>query len=303
MAKEIVYYHNNCADGFASAVVHYIESGKEAEYIPFEYNKASVDVAKALASDDIVFLDCCPDAGTLAILLAKAKSVTIIDHHETAIAILDQFSTFDYSNLTKVFSDEVSGCKLAYQFYDQSELDCSKAVELISDRDTWQFKMHESKAFHAAIMMQVRSIEVWADIFASPYMIQQLIAQGQSVLQFQSDAVENIAKDRYMGTIEGVPVFFVNCPYQFRSYVGDFIVKEYAELEGNPFAVALFTVMGTKVFYSLRSDKRVNCAKIAEKFGGGGHAGAAGFELPARVSHLWQDTGMTELFVPKADAL
>ena len=87
----IVYYHARCIDGFGAAWAAWRSLGEEdVDYRAFKHS--SVSYADISSDDEIYFLDCLPESKKdLKDLLALCKHITIIDHHKTAIPIINAF--------------------------------------------------------------------------------------------------------------------------------------------------------------------------------------------------------------------
>lgn len=71
----------------------------------------------------------------------------------------------------------------------------------------------------------------------------------------------------------------VDCPYELASEVGHLLCKNYPDREFA--ALRVHSQSGTS--YSLRSNNGFDVSAVAAKFGGGGHAGAAGFRVPPAI--------------------
>jgi len=182
---------------------------------------------------------------------------------------------------------------------------------MIQDRDLWQFKLPDTKAFVAALYKQKFDMGVWEDLFYLRGLVSDghpadhskydpkdgtqkyvegtelLISQGEVLLEEQENRVNILEKHAHLMMVEGYSVPCVNANHFFASDLGNNLSKN------APFA-ASFTISLEKsqVFFSLRSSAEsaldVNVAEIAEKFGGGGHKHAAGFAIPLNhVAFEW----------------
>jgi len=84
----IVFYHEDCLDGFTSAYVTWKKFKNKAEYISLSYTAGGGDILKAksisinkLKDKQIYFLDFCLKEDELKKVLMVAKKVVILDHH------------------------------------------------------------------------------------------------------------------------------------------------------------------------------------------------------------------------------
>lgn len=83
--KVKVFYHANCMDGFVSMClwrlvpIHWLD--KDVEYIAMQYGDAVPDVTDCA----VVMLDVTVKPDALDEIISKAKSVKVLDHHQSAI--------------------------------------------------------------------------------------------------------------------------------------------------------------------------------------------------------------------------
>jgi hypothetical protein len=79
--KPLVIYHGNCADGFGAAWVFSRFQPEPMDYHPGVYQDAPPDVA----GRDVYLLDFSYKRPVVEAMLESAASVTLIDHHKTAL--------------------------------------------------------------------------------------------------------------------------------------------------------------------------------------------------------------------------
>ena len=83
--KVKVFYHANCMDGFVSMClwrlvpIHWLD--KDVEYIAMQYGDTVPDVTDCA----VVMLDVTVKPDVLDEIISKAKSVKVLDHHQSAI--------------------------------------------------------------------------------------------------------------------------------------------------------------------------------------------------------------------------
>lgn len=300
----VVFYHANCADGFASAVSYHLlsEFSGETEYLTYQYED-DLDM-NYLWDMNVFFLDCSISEQALEAVSAVATHVTIIDHHKTAEPLLN----VSIDNFTFVYSTEHSGAYATWLHFNDDNF-VPFAIRLISDRDMWRFQIAGSKEFHIGIMNIDRNLDLWGRIFLSEDDTFKIIDDGEILLLAHSKACEVIARNFSSGTVvtkkEGFPAHFysavfINCNFQFVSDVSEILYRMQPLTDH---LIVAFSVQGSKVHYSLRAgeDFQGDCSVIAKYFGGGGHAKASGFAMPLRLSHLVASVSGNELFMDRGD--
>jgi len=113
-----------------------------------------------------------------------------------------------------------------------------------------------------------------------------VIVQNKDIKEFLADNVLTLNIDGYL-----VPV--VNLPYFYGSDALDILAK------GHLFAAAYYDLPEGRRF-SLRSDENgLDVARIAEKFGGGGHERAAEFIVQGNYVYTSMDKNYLSLSIGK----
>lgn len=275
----IILYHANCMDGFGSAWAHWHLVGSlvpsNNKYIPMNYEE---DIPYALMPDDnIVMLDYSMKKERVISLCKLVNTVTIIDHHKSAIEDLSSIENIP-SNLTLYLSNENSGCVLAWDYY--SSHTPPYFLQLIEDRDLWKFEEPQSKAFHAKASIMAREFDVWDDFLYIENVIEVCNA-GAGILAFIQSTAESIAMNAEYTLVLDEPFIILNCNYQFVDDVGNILAKRHPNAY-----ICMYFVLKNTVKYSLRSVGEIDCTKVAKLFGGGGHKNAAGFSLLLHESHF-----------------
>lgn len=294
---DIMIYHANCADGFGAAWAAWMKWGNAVEYIPASYGQEPPEVlGKHVLIGDFSYKRAGIDA-----MLQGAASVVILDHHETAEAELEPFrfhesspgavsaadtngmlsdlAEIDRPPCLAVFDMNRSGARMVWDFCFPGE-EAPVLIDLIEDRDLWRFKLPVTKAFGVWLRCEPFDFQRWKGIAAELEVSgdhESILGEARAMQRFFDQKVAEIAKRARPGTIDGHAVMICNCPPEFSSEVGHWL------LDGNPFLefVACYSDGPKARGYSLRSDDtRMNVAEIARKFGGGGHRNAAGFSVP-----------------------
>lgn len=251
-----ILYHANCADGFA-AMVYAKRVMKDAECIPCQYGKTVWDYIPEVTDKDFVYIvDFSFPRQQLIDLLARAGGVLVLDHHKTAEADLEglRFCTFDMN---------LSGAQLAQREFGGDP----RLADLVGDRDLWKFEIDGSREFNYGLGTIPWTFEEWDNMD-----IDAVLSVGRGIKKFVDKQVERSVLAGRLTMLCGIEAWAVNCPQNI-SEVGEAI---YTNPDLPNLAVMWFQTNDEKIIYSLRSNV-YDCSEIARNFGGGGHAGAAGF--------------------------
>jgi oligoribonuclease NrnB/cAMP/cGMP phosphodiesterase (DHH superfamily) len=268
MTDRVVLYHANCIDGFTAAWVCHHVYGDTAEYLESQYGDPPPDVT----GKDVTIVDFSYPRAVLLEMRDKAESLQVFDHHKSAAADLAglEFCVFDMHR---------SGAAIAWDMLRQGERR-PLLIELVQDRDLWRWKMSASKELNAWIQTRPRDFCEWyrvawqleddREVTLAKGM--RLAEQGRAILAHIDAYVQSTAKNARVLRFWGHAVPFINAPGLMASE----LIGELAKTA--PFAVGWFQRADGRYQYSLRSRGDFDVSKIAERFGGGGHATAAGFD-------------------------
>ena len=160
-----------------------------------------------------------------------------------------------------------------------------RLLKYIEDCDLWRFKLARSKEVSTAlgdIGLSFKNLDKLIPQFERASYRKAFIERGKLVLAHDDALIRKIvAKNSRLISFAGRKVPVVNSPL-FVSQIGHILATEHPPL-GVVWAEEKYEV---KV--SLRSDGSVDVAKIAGRFGGGGHRSAAGFTVPIGKKLPWK---------------
>lgn len=281
----VVIYHHNCADGFSGAWCFHHHHRRQVtqrpypDFIPGRYGDAPPDVT----GRDVFLVDFSYRADQVQHMLDTAASVTLIDHHISAIRELQPMAqpTGDRAHppgarpgLRWYCDTERSGATLAWDYLFPGE---QRPLLLghIEDRDLWRFKLPHTREIQAAVFSLTYSMDTWDKLMAAdPHDLLNLTAQGAAIERKQrKDVAELVAACRRRMDIGGHQVWTASLPYTLASDAAG------AMADGEPFAACYWDSERHRHF-SLRSGETgLDVAAIAGLYGGGGHTHAAGFRV------------------------
>lgn len=263
----VVIYHGDCLDGFCAAWVAWRYFEDAAEYIPAYYGQPAPDVT----GKRVYVLDFSYPYDVTVRMIEQSRGFVLLDHHQTAEADLAQLkrSPVGEGKARIIFDMDRSGAGLARDHFEPDLK--SWLVSYTQDRDLWKFELRDSKLVNAYIGTLKQTFEAYenAHRFVS---VSQAAEFGRGADAYRNMYVEKLVKHarrvRFAG-FDDIPI--VNAPYiGISELVG-------ALAETALFAVGWFQRSDGKVAFSLRSRGAFDVSKVAKRFGGGGHRGAAGF--------------------------
>jgi len=263
MQDTIVIYHADCLDGYGAAYAAWKKFGDSAEYIPAHYGNPPPDVI----GKDVYILDFSYPLETLLKMHILARDLLVIDHHKTAQADLIElpFAKFDMAK---------SGCVLAWEHF-HPEDKTPFGLELIQDRDLWQFHIPETKAYCEALRNLInRSFIAW-DFHLAMGNCFELAERGEDLLAVFNDDITSLAKRAHNMPLLGIDFIACNAPPKYASELGNLLAKT----TGKPAAIYSYNGATHRWDYSLRSVGECDVSEIAKSFGGGGRKNTAGFSI------------------------
>ena len=275
MAKStIVIYHGNCPDGFGAAFACWQLNKKRFTYHPGIHNQQP----PRFMHKKLIFLDFCYTPDIMQRLLDDGNEIIVLDHHKTA---QDRMKSIKHRRLIKNFDMTHSGAVMSWMYFNDNWDDSKVPLffKYIEDRDLWNFKLENSNEFNLGLMSYKYDFEIWNELFKRD--VETIAAEGKlSNTKFKKDidellGIPGMIIEREIG---GHKVPTINLPYLYASEVGHILSKD------KKFA-AVYYETSEGYIYSLRSqaDGGMDVAKIAEKYGGGGHKNASGFTVKEKL--------------------
>lgn len=268
MTAPIVIFHSNCLDGFGSAYgawVHFnLNQGIEAQFVPAAHGDTPPD-----ATGKIVYLlDYAYKRDGMKQLCEQATRVVVLDHHITAVEELAGLDE-EFDNLELLLDMDRSGAMIAWEYFHTAPV--PKLIACVQDRDMWRWDIPESQDLNAGLMSQPFTFARWHEVANDKHAYQRMVDEGNAINRYRTQMIEQGKRAAAIGQVAGYSVPIVNCP---RAIVSE-LLGELAE--GQPFAAG-YSDKGNRRSWSLRSARDgEDVAKIAQRFGGGGHKNAAGF--------------------------
>lgn len=288
-----VIYHGGCVDGFTAAWAvrrYFLNRGEpEPKMFAAYYPTGDEDTELPDVTDhDVIMVDFCVRREQLLRIKLLAKSLIVLDHHKSH---REACAGLEYC----MFDMDRSGAAMAWDWFFAKGVR-PWLVSYVQDRDLWKFELPDSRTVSSYMLCQEMTWENWDRIAEMP--LAQAVAAGIGAEMYVKHYVRTWAKEarrmpfpKHQGVYlkegmvgtgdpadyhDDIPV--VNAPYLATSELVGYLAQD------APFAVAWYQRGDGRYQYSLRSRGECDVSKVAEAFGGGGHAGAAGFVSKMRVT-------------------
>lgn len=276
-------FHHDDADGkLSGAIVAYYENDYNLEnFFKVDYlMDLTPMINKVESNEKVYFVDYSFTESTKWVLdKLKEKNCNIIwiDHHSSSINLQAKYSKLQLMNGCR--SKEYAGCALTYMYFNDCCFnDCPYSVKLVSDYDTWTYHYGDTTTYFK-LALDSCSNEALGNLWKNLLdykdditLVNSFVERGQMIKGYvDANNKEYCDNYSYVSEIAGYKCLVVN--KKSNSWVFGEHIKEFP-------LVMVWAFNGEKYSYSIFStNNNVDCSKIAESYGGGGHTGAAGFSL------------------------
>jgi hypothetical protein len=271
----ICFYHAGCPDGFGAAWAIWKAWGAEGEYRARGHDDALRP--DELAGRLVVFADNAPSNASLRQLADSVEQLVVLDHHVSALERFHADPELGPALAARghriQFDLEHSGAVLAWRYFHPAT-PMPPLLAYVEDQDLWRWKLPDSAAVNAAIYSYPRRFDTWEELAAAP--VARLVAEGAPIARAHRIEVDRALKGVHGITVGGLRLEAVNALFH-RALIGHELAKRGAH--GVP-AGAVYRLTSRRVDCSLYSIGSFDVAKIAARYGGGGHRNAAGFHVP-----------------------
>ncbi|HUA36549.1 MAG TPA: hypothetical protein VMA09_23290 [Candidatus Binataceae bacterium] len=219
-------------------------------------------------------------------LAERGVRIYWIDHHRTAVSRAEA-PEFQVQFTDKVLSEQYSAARLTFNYLRRAARDLpDKAREefekfaplamIADDHDRWVHKIAESPDWALAVQT-LGGIASYREILrlTEPTMSRKLrhaFESGRDAMRRSIELAHATLVDRKLEN--GITVRTACC----FGYSSEVAAKLYADQ--HRMVVALFDLRSQGVSLRRSADCEVDLSRLAENFGGGGHAAASGFAIP-----------------------
>ncbi|OGZ31760.1 MAG: hypothetical protein A3H02_01700 [Candidatus Niyogibacteria bacterium RIFCSPLOWO2_12_FULL_41_13] len=275
MKSIVVLYHKDCLDGFSAAWAAYKKFNGKAKYIGVEHRS----IPPKLENKEIYFVDFCYKEPEMKKLLEKNQKVVVIDHHQSQKSLIKKLISEHSYDLNH------SGAVLTWKYFHPGK-PVPKLLLYIEDNDLWKFKLGKTREIISVLALYDFNFSVWNKLekdLENAKKRQKYIGDGKLLLKYQAKIIADIAKKAYRVVFKKHRSLAVNSSSSLlHSELGNALVKK-----GYPIGIVWYQIKN-RIKVSLRSDGKTDVAKLAEKYGGGGHKAAAGFSFKVGKKFPWK---------------
>ncbi|HEY3196535.1 MAG TPA: phosphohydrolase [Nitrospirales bacterium] len=254
MTPDLVLYHANCSDGFGAAWAIW-KKYPSAVFVPVDHGQPlPVDPT----GKNLLIVDFSYPRPMLEGIAKSAAAIQVLDHHITAQQALAglSYAAFDLNK---------SGAVLAWEWAHRTP--APWLLEYVQDKDLFIWKLPASREINAALSSYPYDFALWDGMKRDI-----LEQEGRAILRYEHKLVEQILQEMVMVEFEGETVPCVQSAI-LTSQIGEHLAATYA------FCLIWHDRHGRR-YFSLRSRADgADVARIAVKYGGGGHPHAAGFSV------------------------
>nr|KAJ0222899.1 hypothetical protein LSAT_V11C200052580 [Lactuca sativa] len=323
LKQTAVLYHYPCPDGaFAALAAHiyFTASSVPALFFPNTvYSPIKVEDLPLDQIGDAYLLDFVGPPGFVQQLSPKVDRVIILDHHKTALKMLDE-GEFSYKNVTKVIDMGRSGATIAYDYFKEKTLSLKngnnlsnhelgihkfessrRIFEYIEDADLWRWRLDNSKAFSSGL----KDMNFEFNITLNPLLFQQLLSldlehvinQGNQSLSQKQTLIDEVLEQSYEIVLDDGAsghCLAVNADSvsDLRSELGHQLAEKSRNQNLRGIGAVVYRVPDLKddeiLKISLRSIEDEDTTVISQKHGGGGHRNASSFMLKCGEFEQWK---------------
>ena len=282
---------------------------------------ADIDKSTHDPGRDLYVVDFSFNVEQLHGLTKKYARIVILDHHESARkelmekCVTDEEHSegwklkqaVDQASICVQFDMERAGCQLAWDYFFQRERTTGRDrhrpdfINYLGWRDLWWHKRRAShtqyaeeiEALHAYLDSVPRDFRTWKRVCEN---LEEAIEKGLPIVAYYRGQLRRAAAnciERFVSPTEGGVasnrrVALVNTPLFLASDMAEIVYSLDPVVGEHDYKMIAFWCVQSDGLarISLRSRERpgdINCAVFAEQYGGGGHPGAAGFQIPLEL--------------------
>ena len=283
MTKSICFHHND-PDGHASGAIVKYALGNDVTLIESDYDGTPIPWDLVEQAEQVIVTDFSFPVDEMK-RLAESRELVWIDHHKSAMLEFEGIAD-DWPGIRDLSE---AACVLTWKYF-FPERPVPRAIVLIGDRDIWRWAEEDTGPFGESLYNQdhdANNAAFWKPLLEDDQaVLAKMIEEGTWLRENTLRNIDHMMAARsFEVQFEGYQTLAVNTR-------GNGDVGNYGRDRGYEIVytyVDEMQVSGLTTVVTLFSNK-IDVSVIAKRFGGGGHAGAAGFSFPRGASPFPPDS-------------
>jgi len=279
----VILYHASCPDGIGAAFSFYLYHKKHniPNVIYYGVKQFQNYPKELIKNKNIAVLDFNYNKNITIDLAKHAKSVLIIDHHESSLTQLNDINKFSY-NVTFIHDHERSSSQITWDYvfnYESRPL----FIEYIADRDLWEWKLPESKNINAGLFHKgfIKSLNNMYKLYTSELISKNIYANiikiGREINTYEYQRCKILSKYSKLGLFHGLRTRIVTVESNIVSVLADHIFKYYKDCD----IVLNYNFHIDDGWYVQLRSENVDLIYITKKYDKSScYHNSAGFKLP-----------------------
>jgi len=273
MTKSICFHHND-PDGRASGAIVKYALGDDVTLIESDYDGVPIPWDVVGQAEQVIVTDFSFPVEDMK-HLAEGHELVWIDHHKSAMLEFEGIA----DNWPGIRDISEAACVLTWKYF-FPERPVPRAIVLIGDRDVWRWAEKDTGPFGESLYNQdhhATNVEFWKPLLEDDQaVLTEMIEEGVRLREITLRDVDHLMVARsFEVRFDGYHTLAVNTR-------GNGDVGNYGRDRGYEIVYTYVDEMqvgGLTTVVTLFSSK-IDVSVIARCYGGGGHAGAAGFSFP-----------------------
>jgi oligoribonuclease NrnB/cAMP/cGMP phosphodiesterase (DHH superfamily) len=272
MTQTLCFHHND-PDGHASGAIVRYSLGPGVQLIESDYDATLIPWEVVAQAEKVIVVDFSFPVDEM-VKLAEGREFIWIDHHKSAMAEFDGIA----DNWPGIRDISEAACVLTWKYF-FPERPIPKAIVLLGDRDIWRWAEKETGPFNESLYNQDHDADnaaFWKPLLENDQpTLEKMIEEGAWLRKINLRKVDRMMAARsFEIRFDGHSALAVNTN-------GNGDIGAYGRKRGYEIVYCYVDQMQNGVLttnVTLFSSK-VDVSVIARRYGGGGHAGAAGFSF------------------------
>lgn len=273
----LVFYHDKCMDGLGAAYSAWKKFGEDAEYIPL--SRGDTITKELCEGKEVYMLDFCFNSlEEMSVIENAATSLVVLDHHASVESVVKSLKEFRYDV-------EHSGAVIAWMYF-HPEQQVPQLLLRIEDGDLWKNMYPETRALFTyleVLPVNFFDFDRVVNEFEQDASREILMGKANVWDEYYMHLARLSCERAKLVEFEGHRVFFTNTHpmLSMRSTVGNLLCDD-----EHPFSLVV-SAHPEGYGVSIRGNGTVDVSAIAQKYGGGGHKNAAGFQIKITDAIPW----------------